>query len=456
MKAQKIITIITVILLVAIITSASILGIYRKQEYKVANIVPEYILGMEFTKSRIIDVKVDKSNESTTIYDKDGNEVTEKQDGVEYTEENGYTVVENKVNKDEILTQDNYKLSKKILEDRLKALDAEQYNIRQNVNTGDIQIELTEDDNTETIVSNLAQRGVFELTDNETKEVLLDNSYIQKSSVVYGQTDTGNTVFLQIKFNNEGKTKLEEISKTYIATTTQEENENGELEDKTETKDVAIVFDGETYRTTYFGDTITDGNLNVAIGTGSDSATLQQYADTAVQMSIVLNSGVLPIAYNVSGYTVSSILDGTELNIIMYIAIAVLVIISIYILIKLKLRGILAIILQVGYISLLLLALRYTNIKITLEGFVGIAISILLNYMYIYFAFKNSENDFVKDTTAKFALKLIPIYIIAIAFTFNVIANVSSLGMTLVWGIITMYLYNLILTQLTVRTIEEQ
>ncbi len=456
MKAQKIITIITVILLIAIITSASILGIYKKQEYKVTDIVPKYILGMEFTKSRIIDIKVDKSNESTTIYDKDGNEVTEKQDGVEYTEENGYTVVENKVNKDEVLTQENYKLSKKILESRLKDLKAEQYNIKQNTNTGDIQIELTEDDNTETIISNLAQKGVFELTDNETNEVLLDNSYIQKTSVVYSQTDAGNTVFLQIKFNNEGKKKLEDISKTYIATTTQEENENGELEDKTETKEVAIVFDGQTYRTTYFGDTIEDGNLNVAIGSANDSAVLQQYSDVAMQMSTVLNSGVLPITYNVSGYTVSPVIEESELNIIMYIAIAVLVIISIYIVIKLKLKGILAIILQVGYISLLLLALRYTNIKITLEGLVGIAISILLNYMYIYSAFKNLENDFVKDTTAKFALKLTPIYIIAIAFTFNVIANISSLGMTLVWGIITMYLYNLILTQLTVRTIEEK
>lgn len=75
--------------------------------------------------------------------------------------------------------------------------------------------------------------------------------------------------------------------------------------------------------------------------------------------------------------------------------------------------------------------------------------------MYIYNAFKNLEDRFMKDTTFKFAIQLIPIYIIAIIFTFNKFASISSLGMTLFWGIITMYLYNILLTQITVKTIKE-
>lgn len=454
MKPQKIITIITVILLVIIITLASCLGIYKKEEYKVANKVPDYILGMEFTNSRIVNFEIDKTAE-TQIYDQDGNEVTQKEEGVEYTEENGYTVVENKVNSDEVLTQENYDLSKKILKNRLNALEAEQYKIKADVSTGNIQIEMTEDDETDSIISILSQRGVFELKDNETNEVLLNNSYINNAKVVYGQTDTGNTVYLQIKFNKEGKKKLQEISQKYISTTTQVENEEGELEDKTETKEVAIVFDGETYRTTYFGDTITDGTLNIAIGEGSDSATLSKYVGYANQMAVILNSGVLPITYNVSGYTISSAITKAHFDVLIYIVIAVLLIIIIYSVVRLKSKGILVAILEVGYISLLLLALRYTNIKITLEGIVGIIISIVLNYMYVYVAFKELDKNFIKETTARYALKLIPIYILAIVFTFNSIANISSLGMTLVWGIITMYLYNLTLTQIMVRTIEK-
>ncbi len=417
MKVQKVITIITIILLIVIITVASFLGIYKKEEYRVANKVPEYILGMEFSNSRTVNFEVSDENNS------------------------------------EALTEDNYKLSKEILKKRLNDLKAEQYIIRQN-NNGSIQIEMTENDNTDTIISNLAQKGVFELKDNDTNEVLLNNSHIDKCNVVYGQAQTGNTVYLQIKFNKEGASKLQEISQKYVATTSQVANENGELEDKEETKEVAIVFDGETYRTTYFGETITDGTLNVAMGTGSDAVTLNQYANTASQMAIVLNSGALPITYNVSGYIVSSIMSNVELNVLMYIAIAILLVMIGYSIAKLKSKGILVVILEIGYISFLLLALRYTNIKITLEGIVGIIASIILNYMYIYSTFKNSEENFIKDVTAKFALKLIPIYILAIVFTFNSIANISSLGMTLVWGIITMYLYNLILTQITVKVIK--
>lgn len=419
MKVQKVITIITIILLVVIITLASFLGIYKKEEYRVANKVPKYILGMEFSNSRIVNFEISDENNN------------------------------------EVLTDDNYELAKRIIKKRLNDLKAEQYNIRQN-NNGSIQIEMAENDNTDTIISNLAQKGVFELKDNETNEVLLSNSHIEKCNVVYGQAQTGNTVYLQIKFNKEGANKLQEISQKYVSTTTKVANENGELEDKEDAKEVAIVFDGETYRTTYFGDTITDGTLNVAMGTGNDAVTLNQYANTASQMAIVLNSGALPITYSVTGYLVSSTISNIELDILMYIAIAILLVMIVYSILKLKSKGILVTILEIGYISFLLLALRYTNVKITLEGTVGIIASTILNYMYIYSAFKNSGNSFIKDITAKFALKLIPIYILAIVFTFNSIANISSLGMTLVWGIITMYLYNLILTQITVRTVENK
>lgn len=418
MKAQKVITIITVILLVGIITVASFFGIYKKEEYRVSNKVPEYILGMELSNSRIVNLEVGDKNDKDT------------------------------------LTADNYNLSKNIIEERLSKLNTAQYNIRQN-NNGSIQIEMTEDDNTDTIISNLAQRGIFELKDGETNDVLLNNTYVQKSNVVYGQDQSGNTVYLQIKFNEEGSKKLQEISQKYVATTTQVENEKGELENKEEKKEVAIVFDGETYKTTYFGDTITDGILNIAIGTASNAETLNQYANTASQMAIVLNSGALPITYNVSGYQVSSAISKIELEILMYVLIAILLGIVIYAIVKLKSKGILVAILEIGYISFLLLMLRYTNIKITLEGIAGIIVSMLLNFMYLYTAFKNYESDFIKETTAKFAIKLIPVYIIAIVFTFNTIANISSLGMTLVWGVITMYLYNLTLTQITVKGIKE-
>lgn len=455
MKAHKIITITTIILAIIIISIASFGGIYKLKEYKVVNVVPDYLLGMEFNNSRVANFTVSDEIAETKIYDKDGNEVTEKQEGVEYTEENGYTTVETKVNSEESLTNSNYKLAKKILEKRLKDLKAEQYTIKLDEKNGNIQVETSENEDTDEILAVLAQKGIFELQDSETKEVLLNNSNIKSAAVVYGQTESGVAVYLQIKFDKDGTKKLEEISKKYVKTTEKQTNENGEEEDKEVTKEVSILFDGQEYRSTYFGDTITDGTLNVAMGSGKDSSSVENYVLIANELKAILNSGILPIQYEISENTVSPRITTDNIKMAAYVVLAIFAISLIYFVIKLKLKGLLAAVLQIGYTALLLLTLRYTNVVISLEGIVGILVGIILNYMFIYFAFKNAEENFVKDIMAKFTVRLIPIYIIAIVFTFNRLANIASLGMTLVWGLIILYVYNLIFTQVTLKEIKK-
>ena len=455
MKAHKIITITTIILAIIIISIASFGGIYKLKEYKVVNVVPDYLLGMKFNNSRVANFTVSNEIAETKIYDKDGNEVTEKQEGVEYTEENGYTTVETKVNSEESLTTSNYKLAKKILEKRLKDLKAEQYTIKLDEKNGNIQVETSENEDTDEILAVLAQKGVFELQDSETKEVLLNNSNIKSTAVVYGQTESGVAVYLQIKFDKDGTKKLEEISKKYVKTTEKQTNENGEEEDKEVTKEVSILFDGQEYRSTYFGDTITDGTLNVAMGSGKDISSVENYVLIANELKAILNSGILPIQYEISENTVSPRITTDNIKMVAYVVLAIFAISLIYFVIKLKLKGLLAAVLQIGYTALLLLTLRYTNVVISLEGIVGILVGIILNYMFIYFAFKNVEENFVKDIMAKFEVRLIPIYIIAIVFTFSRLANIASLGMTLVWGLIILYVYNLIFTQVTLKEIKK-
>lgn len=455
MKAHKIITIVTIILAVIIISVASFGGIYKLKEYKVVNIVPEYLLGMEFKNSRVANFTVSNEISETKIYDKDGNEITEKQEGVEYTEENGYKTVETKVNSDEVLNVSNYKLAKKIFEKRLKSNKAEQYTIRLDETNGNIQLEIPENDNTNELLSILTQKGTFELQDNDTKEVLLNNDNVKNAKVVYGQTESGVSVYLQIKFDKVGTQKLEEISQKYVKTTEQKANENGEIEDNEVTKEVSIAFDGQDYRTTYFGEKISDGTLNVPMGSGTDNSAIQNYILAANELASLLNNGILPIQYEINENVVSPKISTQNIDIATYIIAALFVISLIYFIIKLKSKGILAIILQIGYVALLLLTLRYTNVVISLEGMVGILVGIILNYMFLYYAFKNIENNYIKETVAKFAVRLIPIYIIAIVFTFDRFSNIASLGMTLVWSLIILYVYNLIFTQVTIKEIEK-
>lgn len=454
MKANKIIRIFTIILLIAIISVASLLGIYKLKGYKVVNVIPEYLLGMEFTDSRVISLEVDNETE-TVIYDSEGNEITEQEEGIDYTEENGYTVTENKANSDDLLTSQNYKKAKSILKKRLKKLGADQYKVTLDETNGNIQIRIPENKNTDTITSSLLQSGTFELRDSETEEVLIDTSKVKTSSVVYGQTETETSVYLQIKLNKEGKQKLKEISEIYVQNTIETTNEEGETEETTETKKVSLFLNEEEVLETYFGETIEDGTLNVAVGSGTDTETIQQYINTANAASVILNSGILPITYTKTENVETANITEQQKNIAMYVTIAVIVLMIVYFIIRLKTKGILVSILQLGYVTLLLLTLRYTNVKITIEGIFGIVISAILNYIYIYKAFKNIELNFVKDITKKYALKLIPVYIVAIVFSFNSIANIYSLGMTLVWGVIIMYLYNLTLTKILVNTIKE-
>lgn len=384
MKSQKIITIISIILLIVIITLASFLGIYKKQDYKVSNVVPNYILGMEFTNSRVLNFRVNQTVKSTTIYDSEGNEVTEKEEGIEYTEENGYKIVENKVNPADVLTKENYKKSKSILQNRLNKLGMDEYTIKQDENSGNIQIEMTEGDTTEDAMGVLAQIGKFEILDADTHEVLLDNSYVKTAKVVYGQTSSGVSVYLQIQFNKEGQAKLEKISNTYIETVQDVTDENGETKEEKVTKNVEVAFDGEAYRTTYFGETIKDGNLSVMVGSAGNSADLQDHVLTATKMAVVLNTGVLPIDYSISSYGAASPISAKTVTTLIIIAIIAAVIMIAYLILKFKLKGIFASALQIGYIALLLLALRYTNIKITIEGIVrNNNINCIKLYVYI-------------------------------------------------------------------------
>ena len=475
MKAYKVLTIITIIILVGILGVIAFGGVYKLKDYKVRNVIPNYLFGKEFSKSRVVELTVDDSVKETKIYDQDGNEVTQQDEETEYTEENGYTTVETKVNPDEVLTKDNFEESKRIIMKRIKDLKIEQYTIKQNKENGAIYLDITENDDSTENISNLIAKGKFEMVDSETDEVLLDNTYIKNANVVYGQVDSTNTVvYLQIKFNKEGAKKLEEISKIYVETvvekTPEEDEEETSETEKTEeteeteeesqtttvTKEVSIYVDDTMIgNSTHFGDTLTGGILNVPIGSARDKGTLRRYIEAAGKVAILINDGILPITYVENDYINEKDINVFQNKIIVYSLIAISLLAFVFLIVKLKVKGILAGILEIGYISVLLLTVRYTNTIITPEGIAGISLSIIINYIFMYKSFNKIDAMFIKETTKDFSIKLIPIFIIAVVFTFGITANVSSFGMTLIWGLIIMYLYNLSLTQISIKTIQK-
>ena len=95
------------------------LSIYKKNENgEKVSILPNLKLGMEFGKTRVITASVN-NNVNKVVYDAEGN-VVKQEEGVEYTEENGYKIQETPINAESVKTVDNYKRAEKIIEKRLK------------------------------------------------------------------------------------------------------------------------------------------------------------------------------------------------------------------------------------------------------------------------------------------------------------------------------------------------
>ena len=478
--------ILTIILLIILVSIVSFFGIYKQETNQMSNIVKGYSYAMDINGARNIKLTVNTDKEEV-IKDKDGNVIEEATD--EEIEQNGYTKEEVPNNGDEILTEENYNQSKKVIEKRLKSLGIENYNISLNTKTGEINIEIPENTKADTVVGNINTVGKFEIIDSETKEVLLDNNAIKSSDILYNSTSSGTTVYLEIAFNKEGKNKLEEISKTYVSVeedsteevttedttnevttetntveetieTTQVTEETTEEETATTEKTITMKIDDEEIMTTSFDEPITTGKIQLSVGSATtDTSTLEDYISQVQNVSTVLESGKLPIKYDIqkNEYILSNITEKDLANIA--IVIAIIVVIGIIVItVKYKTNGLLAGFSYVGLAAVYMLLVRYANVTISIESIFGIITMLLLNYIFTIMLLKNinkiskekKENVINKSTVetyAKFFVRIIPICIMVVAFCFVKWVPISSFGMISFWGLVLIAVYNAVITR---------
>ena len=443
MKALKRTLIILVIILLALISFG---GIFIQKTKFVENILPEFKLGAELSGTRNIGLVVSTATD-TIIYDKDGN-VVEK-------EGEGTTKQEVPVNPTETLTEENYRLAKEVIEKRLnsiKAVDAnlnvkkavDYYEIKQNEQNGNIVVKIPENSDTDMVLQYMAIKGTFNVVD-EQNNVLMNNSDIKKAQVVYNSTDSGISVYLTIQFNKEGTQKLKDISNTFIKTTDEEGKET--------TKKISIKIDNTTVLSTYFSEEISTGMIQLTFGTASSkSEDLRNYVQEANNLATLLNTGNLPIAYTVdeNRYILPDISNETFF-VPAIIVLSIMVIAVLFLIIKYRVKGILGALSFTGYIASLLIIIRLTNVVVSIDGMVGILISIALNYVFIVYLLngkKKEEQEFTyKQGFINFLFVLIPIAVTTVIFSFISWIPIYSFGMTMFWGIVLIMLYNVILTK---------
>ena len=446
MKALKRTLIILLIILLALISFG---GIYIQKTKFVENILPEYKLGPVFTGLRNIGLKVSDATKDI-YYDLDGNVVDE--------EGKNTTKKEESVNKEENLTKDNYKKAKEIIEKRLEKIKQVQYTsagivenkaidyytIKQNEETGKIELKLPENANTDMVLRYVATKGDFTIVDDQDN-VLMDNSYIKEAYVGYSSTSSGVTVYLTIQFDKQGTEKLKEISNTFIKTTDEEGNDT--------TKKIKVKIDDSEMLNTYFTEEISNGMIQLSFGTATGNS-LATYAQEAKNLETLLNAGNLPIVYEADeNHYVLSDINKDMLFIPAIVIMSLLVIGIIILIVKYKVKGLLGAISIIGYIATFLIIVRLTNVVITLEGVAGIITSIILEYISIMYALnKMKENTDLtcNQCFTKFLPILVPIAISTVILCFVKWLPIYSFGMTMFWGIILVIVYNHVVTKLLV------
>ena len=230
MKANKL-KLITIMLLVILIIMVGFFGVYSRENGRMKNTVKDYKYAMDIEGVKVATIEL-ATGTKEIIKDKDGNIVNGATD--EEIEKNGYTRVEEPVNKEENKTQDNYNLTKEVIKNRFDKLGVTGYVIRLDEESGKIVLELPDKDNLNNILEIVTTVGKFEIVDADTKEVLINNDDISTSNVYRNTTAYGTEMSFSIEFNGEGKKKFEDITKKYV--TVKEENKTAENNENSSTE----------------------------------------------------------------------------------------------------------------------------------------------------------------------------------------------------------------------------
>ena len=420
-KALKLLGKISTIVIILLLSLISFVGIYVKDKNTMKNLIPEYKLGTDLHGARNILVKVDDST-TTKKYDSNGNLVENSSNKDENNE--NITEVKEKVNPDELRTAENYETVKNIIEARLKYMNVEDYLLRFDESTGNISLEVPENSSTDYIAQYAITKGEFKIVDNDTSEVLLSNEDLKEAKVQYSTSTSGTTVYLTIEFNKDAVEKLKNISNTYISST--------DAEGKTTTKKIKMTLDGSTIISTYFQEEISTGIIQLSMGTSTNTSETNRfvYSDITAETLKIVIIGLCIVA----------------------------LIMAICMVIKFKKNGLMGVIADIGFTAVLLLAVRYGNVEISLAGIFAIAVAVVIEYIITMLILneysKECEKEIliknVKHLMGKIAICLIPVVVTAVTFALINWEEIASIGMILFWAIIIMIIYNTLMLVLKI------
>jgi len=503
MKAQKILNILLMVLIILLISIISFVGIFEQKQAKMANLIPDYQLGINLKGYRAISLEV--LNEVASD-EEDTNTTSEV---VSEETENSNETAENTTNEENATNETNdtvtlasvediskYNKNASVIRKRLKKLGVEDYTVTVDPNTGKIDITLPENKDTDTIIADITQVGKFKIVDSDSKDVLMTNKDIKSVDITTEKQGTDadgepiTYIYMTINFNLEGSSKFTNLTKTYqniVPENTSEENtentaegENSETENSAEqasevvqeeTKtptQVTLRIDDTDLMTTYFTTVNDTGSLSLTVGNSASAVgDFESMVVAAENLAAIIENDPLNHQYEVNtNIYVNTTLDSNKVKLIACIEIAIALLIALVVIAKFRLNGLAATISSVGFIGLLLLAIRFGNVKLSLEGIFTIELVYLLNMIYNLLLLKrlNKENltskeriMAYKESMHKYLLILVPIAIIVVAFTvISSWGTLNSIGLVLFLGGAISSAYNAIVSYVYIRSTNKQ
>ena len=451
MKKNYTLKIVLAMLFVVLVSLVSFVGVYKGK-----NLLKEYSLGKDFSDRKVVtfSVKEDTTTEETTAEEQntENEETNTEEQNTENEETNAEetnTEEQNTENeganseeqKDENVQTDKqkeYKDSKNIIEKRLAAMNSEEYDIRLNESTGNLVIEVPSDLDA-SYLSEIVSKGNAQILNQSTNETIIETNGFKNASARIDSTSyTKPVVLLSIKFTNDAKKIFKNVNTKYT-----------DSEGKESEATFAFTLNGETlYSDTAesFVNTAKNGSLDLVLGQEDDEENLEDDYQSALALVSIINSGEISTDYQLDSVKIVS--SNINIKTIIIIVAIIGLIMLVYAIYKVKKKGILPVLSLIGLVATILLVLRYTNVKITLFTILGLAVIVLSNYILILKTLSNDKT--FKQNFIEMLNILVPCLIVAVVFCCSPYLQLATMGMTIFWGIIVMFIYNAIITRILI------
>lgn len=364
-------------------------------------------------------------------------------------------------NEEKNVTKENIEKSQEILIKKLVTLGYEDIRISKDEKTGKIVFKIPQERNKNNLFKNedfeskdwkdrknkieslLLERGGFELKDPETGKVYISEKNLKSTEILKAHSEG---VFIEFKLDEEGKKILSDISRKYVV---QKENKE-EKENKEIRYDILLEVGGKTLLRAPFAEPNDSGVIQLRIISPEelkDQARVQKQIEELYGIKTSLEYGKSPIIYEVTGYTegITPEINEQGLKLLIYIAVVIIAVLPLILIVKYRVKGLLASLVLLSFLSVYLLFIRMTDILLTIPAAVAILVIYILEFIVIFKTLKEYEKDGefneiynVVDTIAKTFI----LVVMAILLSFSNNKLLASTGMVIFVGQILLLSHN--------------